>query len=267
MGIQLYCDDCLNHLPKINTDSINAIFSDPPYPEIKRDYGKMSVSDWFDMMKEVILESKRILKEDGSAVFVLQPNSEKVGSMRTWLWEFMVWAGKEWNIVQDVWWHNTAAQPNRHSQRKYGLMRPSVKACVWLGSPKCYRNQNEVLLPLKVKKHTKDNKLKHFPSGYTMREARCLNTSIERGGSTPFNMLLMSNTFNKKCSGYFGHGAGTPYKLTEWWVKYITRPGDTVLDMFSGVGTTGAVCLENNRNYIGIEKCEAYHKTANERLA
>ena len=267
MLIDLRNGNCLNLLPLIPDKSIDAIITDPPYPEIKREYGKISSDDWHRMMQKVVLESKRILKEKGSAVFILQPNSEKIGTIRPWLWDFMSWACKEWNMVQDVWWHNTVAQPNAHSQRKYGLMRPSVKACVWLGSPECYRNQDEVLLPLKITKHNKSNKLKYKPSGYTMREARCLNTSIERGGATPFNLLKFSNVYNKKCSGSFGHGAGTPYKLTEWWVKYITKPGNTVLDMFSGVATTGIVCQELNRHYIGIERFQKYHDVAVGRLS
>lgn len=266
MGINLYCDDCLNALPKIGDKSINAIITDPPYPEIDRSYGKISELDWMDLMKVVVLQSKRILKDDGSAMFILQPNSRCVGSMRIWMWEFVTWCGKEWNLIQDVWWHNPSAQPNVHSQRKYGLMRPSMKMCVWLGSPTCYRNQNEVLLPLKITKHNKTNTLKHKPSGYTMREARCLNTSIERGGSTPFNFLKFANVYKKKCAGGFGHGAGTPIDLLDWWVRYITRPGDLVLDMFSGTASTGLVCKNLGRNYIGIEKDSKFHEFAQSRF-
>jgi len=266
--MELYNANCLEKLPDIPDHSVDAIFADPCYPEIGREYGKMTVEKWMDMMQEVVRQSKRIVTKNGSAVFVIQPNSEKIGKMRTWVREFMIWAAKEWNLIQDMYWHNTAAQPNRHSQRKYGLMRPSVKMCVWLGEPDCYRNQDEVLLPLKesYKKHKNDNELIHYPSGHTMRKKRCLDTTIARGGSTPFNIVLMSNTYNRKCSGSFGHGAGTPHKLTEWWVKYITKPKDTVLDMFSGVGTTGVVCQENDRNYIGIENFHKYHEVACERL-
>src|SRR4029077_6586706 len=83
-------------------------------------------------------------KPSGSAVFVLQPNSRKVGSMRLWLWEFMVWAGTEWNMVQDAWWGNISAMPEAHSIQGR-LMRPSLKACVWLGHPGCFRDQDAVL--------------------------------------------------------------------------------------------------------------------------
>ena len=41
---------------------------------------------------------------------------------------------------------------------------------------------------------------------------------------------------------------------------------DTVLDPFMGSGTTGVVCKELNRNFIGIEIDENYYKIAKERI-
>ena len=99
-----------------------------------------------------------------------------------------------------------------------------------------------------------------------MRRGRCLSTAIERGGSTPFNFISCSNTYNVKSSGAFGHGAGTPWKLLEWWVKYITRPDDVVLDCFSGTGQTGLVSASLGRNYIGIERMPDYHEIAKKRF-
>lgn len=266
MNYQLYCCDCVDKLKEIESDSVSAVFTDPPYPEIKRDYGKINTNDWHQMMLEVVRQCKRILKDDGSAVFVLQPNSEKVGAMRIWLWEFLVWAAKEWNMIQDVYWFNTAAMPNVHSQRRHGLMRPAVKMCVWLGPPDAYRNQDKVLIkPCKAPKNSHDE-LIVSPSGYSIRHKRAYGVPLERGGATPFNLVQFPNTYNASASGAFGHGAGTPAKLTRWWVRYITKPGDTILDPFSGVGTTGLICLEEGRNYIGIENYPEYHQKAEERL-
>jgi site-specific DNA-methyltransferase (cytosine-N4-specific) len=50
-------------------------------------------------------------------------------------------------------------------------------------------------------------------------------------------------------------------------VRYISRPSDLVMDCFSGVGTTGVVCLNENRNYLGIENNPEYHKIAEKRLS
>ena len=62
-------------------------------------------------MKTVVIEGRRVLKPTGSMVIILQPNFEKVGKMRLWLWEFVAWAGREWNLVQDVYWWSFDAMP------------------------------------------------------------------------------------------------------------------------------------------------------------
>ena len=125
--------NCLDILPTIPDQSINAVITDSPYPEIQRDYGRLTEAEWFSLMQSVVSEVRRVLTPDGSAVFVLQPNSKHVGSMRGWLWEFMAWIVREWNLIQDVWWHVPCPVPTVHCQRKYGLLRGSVKACVWAG--------------------------------------------------------------------------------------------------------------------------------------
>ncbi len=46
-----------------------------------------------------------------------------------------------------------------------------------------------------------------------------------------------------------------------------TNPGDVVLDPFFGTGTTGAVAKMLGRDYIGIEREEAYREVAGRRLS
>ena len=146
-----------------------------------------------------------------------------------------------------------------------------MKICLWLGPPDCYRCQDEVLLPLKecvTKAKSKQEKfdIERRPSGYSMRSGRCLKTTIERGGSTPFNFLKFPNVMIKgKSPGSHGHGAGTPWGLMDWWIRYLTLPGETVLDMFSGTAQTGLVCHSLGREYIGIEQIEQYHQIAQKR--
>lgn len=267
--IQLICGDALDEMSKLPDNCIDSIFSDPPYPGIKRDYGYWTESEWLNMMKEVVHHSRRILKPKGSAVFILQPNSEHVGQMRLWLWEFMFWAGKEWNIIQDVYWWNFAAMPNVHCARKNGLMRPSIKYCLWVGNSNCYRNQQEILwnesIANAVNRSKGTNDLIYNPSGYSVRRKEMGETVLEKGGVSPFNLIPMSNeSYNS--AGYYNHGAGTPLRLTKWWLKYITPCQGTVLDMFSGTGTTGVAAKQLSFDYIGIERMEKYHKVANYRI-
>jgi len=51
-----------------------------------------------------------------------------------------------------------------------------------------------------------------------------------------------------------------------WLVKTFSNPGDTVLDPFMGVGTTGVACAPD-RDFIGIEINPAFCAEAERRLA
>lgn len=63
-----------------------------------------------------------------------------------------------------------------------------------------------------------------------------------------------------------GHPAEKPESLIEWIVTESTKPGDKVLDLFMGSGTTGAVCAKTERDFIGIELNEEYFKAAKKRI-
>lgn len=261
--------DCREVMQAMEPESIDSIVSDPPYPEINRPYGKMTEAEWHHLMEDVIHNARRILKPSGSAVFILQPNSEHVGRMRPWLFEFMAKWSKEWNMVQDAWWWNTTSPPTVHCQRKHGLLRPSVKACVWLGSPQCFRQQDAVLWePSDSTKNAnrEDRALKRLPSGQSMRRGRCVAASDERGGVTPFNLLPISNGDSVSSSGAYGHGAGTPLSLAEWWVRYLTPDGGSVLDPFCGAGTVGIAAVESGFRFVGAELSPEYIEIARARI-
>lgn len=58
-------------------------------------------------------------------------------------------------------------------------------------------------------------------------------------------------------------------KPIEWGTKQIemlTNPGDTVLDLFMGIGTTGIGCAMTGRNFIGIEKNPDFFTVAKRRI-
>ncbi len=254
-------------LPTLPAASVDLLLADPPYPEISRPYGRLSETEWHGLMDVVVAEAKRLLKPSGSAVFVLQPNSKHVGQMRLWLWEFLIRTAQTWNLVQDVYWWNCCALPTVHCHRDNGLMRPSVKACLWFGAPDCYRDQGQVLLPISEGMMRKRRvALEYRPSGYAMRDQRCKETAIARGGTTPFNLLPIAATDSQGSSAVRGHGARTPYRLCEWWTRYACPPGGTVLDPFCGAGTVGLAAIKNGRHFIGIEKEPAYCEVAKKRL-
>jgi tRNA G10 N-methylase Trm11 len=137
--------DCRSELRKLPAASVDAIITDPIYPEVGREYGRISEADWHEMMRSVVAEGRRVLKTCGSMLVIIQPNYDRVGRMRLWPWEFVAWAGRDWNLIQVAYWWAVDAMPLTGTDRRIGLMRQSVKMCIWLGSPDCYRNQDNVL--------------------------------------------------------------------------------------------------------------------------
>lgn len=62
------------------------------------------------------------------------------------------------------------------------------------------------------------------------------------------------------------HPTQKPLALMDRLVKVFTNEGDTVLDFTMGSGSTGVACIQNNRNFIGIELDEEYFNIAEQRI-
>lgn len=63
------------------------------------------------------------------------------------------------------------------------------------------------------------------------------------------------------------HFATFPVEIPTRCIKAGSKPGDIVLDPFSGAGTTGIVCVELGRDYIGIDLNAEYNEMAEKRIA
>ena len=62
------------------------------------------------------------------------------------------------------------------------------------------------------------------------------------------------------------HFATFPPKLIEPMILAGSKPGDTILDPFSGSGTTGMVALRHGRSYIGLELNPEYVELSRNRI-
>ena len=261
--------DCQKELKRLTSKSVDCVITDPIYPEVTRQYGRISEDEWHDLMHAVVTECRRVLKPRGSTVFIFQPTYERLGQMRLWLWEFVAWAGKEWNLIQDAYWWATDALPLAGTNRKYGLLRQSVKMCVWLGPPDCHRNQDAVLWTpsqAMATKHRTDFALRVGPAGRTYRNGTIAQAADERGGTTPFNLLPIPN--GGRPGGTEHHPATTPYDVVAWWCRYLLPPRGVLLDPFCGSGTMLLAGLDHGASrVIGIDWEKKYLAIARRRIA
>jgi DNA modification methylase len=92
------------------------------------------------------------------------------------------------------------------------------------------------------------------------REAGCEGLPLcevpiyPRGGSS---VRLVRNT----------HPTVKPLELMRWLTRLLCPPGGTVLDPFTGSGSTGAAAILEGRRFIGIERDERYVPVACARIA
>lgn len=64
-----------------------------------------------------------------------------------------------------------------------------------------------------------------------------------------------------------GHPTAKPLPWVAKWVRWFTDPGDIVLDLFAGSGTTLRAAKDEGRRAIGVELDERYCEIAAKRLA
>ena len=62
------------------------------------------------------------------------------------------------------------------------------------------------------------------------------------------------------------HPTEKPVDLMKLYIENSSQVGDTALDPFMGVGSTGVACKELGRNFIGVELDEQYFDIATKRI-
>ena len=82
-------------------------------------------------------------------------------------------------------------------------------------------------------------------------------------------MLQISNSeassqYLKSCKAVNvkAHPARFPAKLPEFFIKFLTKPDDIVVDIFAGSNTTGFVCEQLNRRWLSFELNHEYLATS-----
>ncbi len=80
------------------------------------------------------------------------------------------------------------------------------------------------------------------------------------------DILSIPNKKSKDENGNNLHDTEKPVELMKVLIENSSNSGDTVLDSFMGIGSTGVACKETNRNFIGIEVDKKYFDIAKERI-
>jgi len=266
-----YLGDALSLLKKIPEQSIDLIFTSPPYAlHFKKEYGNVDKSEYVNWFLEFAKEFFRILKPNGSFFLNIGGSYKKGHPIRS-LYHFRLLISLVdevgFFLAQELFWHNPARLPV--PAQWVTVTRQRIKDAVeyifWLSkSERPKANNLGVLTPYSrdmerlLKKGYKD---KERPSGHKITKKFMKNL----GGAIPSNLIECGNNssndlYIKSCekAGIKPHPARFPWSLPEFAIKLTTDEGDLVLDPFAGSNVTGEVAERLNRNWIAFEKEEKY---------
>ena len=238
--------DCIEVLNQMPEESVDLIFADPPYNlqlagELLRPNNSkvMGVdNDWeqFNSFKEYDEFSKkwlkacqRVLKQTGSLwVIGSYHNIFRIGSV---LQDLGFW------ILNDIIWRKTNPMPNFRGRR----FTNAHETLIWCG---------------------KNSSAKGYTFNYDSMKS--LNEGLQM--RSDWLLPLCTGTERLKKNGQKAHPTQKPESLISRVILSTSKPGDLIVDPFSGSGTTSAVAKRFSRRFIGIEKSKEYVEISRQRL-
>ena len=260
----LYLGDCESVLRKIPDNSVDLIFTSPPYADQrKKTYGGVHPDDYVEWFLPKTEQMLRVLKPTGT--FVLNIKEKVVGGERsTYIMELILAMRKQgWLWTEEFIWHKKNCYPGKWPNR----FRDAWERLLQFNKSKKFNMyQEEVMVPMgdwaktRLKNLSETDKARDeskVGSGF----GKNISNWLARDKAYPTNVLHLATECNNK-----SHSAAFPEGLPEWFIKLFTQVGDTVLDPFMGSGTTNIVANRMNRNSIGIEMMTEYYEMVKEQI-
>ena len=144
-------------------------------------------------------------------------------------------------------------------------VKDAVNTIWWLSkTPYPRANNRRILQPYsKSMQHLLKNgyKAKLRPSGHDISE----KFQKDNGGSVPPNLLAIANTESNgryqdhcRAENIAIHPARFPAQIPEYFIRFLTDPGDLVVDPFAGSCVTGVVAENLGRQWVCCELSEEY---------
>lgn len=273
-----YCEDKLQDLSFFHDESINLIVTSPPYSnQREKSYGGKPAKQYVEWFLPISKQLLRILKADGSLVINIKEHVEN-GQRSTYVIEMILEMIKQgWIWVEEYCWYKKTAFPGKWPNR----FRDSFERCLhFTKNKKFFMDQDAVRVPIgnwsekRFKSMTDKDYVKHV-SQNNKHLTRQVSNWLERTTVFPHNVLVFENEHYcyptnvleiSPVTRNTNHSACFPLELPHWFIRLFSKEGDTVLDPFSGIGTTGMASLLLKRNFIGIEKELEYTKKAEENI-
>lgn len=233
-------EDCLSYVRKLPDKSIDLVLTDPPY-FIGFDGGKGWDSQWKDENDYLhwcslwTKECVRVLKDNRMMIVFGTLKTDTF--LRYKLEVLNNQMMKSQNEI--IWSYNWGGRTKNNFARKHEY--------AW-----CYSKGNNFLF-----------------NNDDIRIERKQKVNIRTGkdfenGTIPTCVWEKNNhTTSKEYVNW--HPTQKPFMILERMIRAYTNPNETVLDIFSGSGSTWIAATNTNRNFLGCELDEDYYKKSIDR--
>lgn len=233
-NIEIKCGDSINLLKELPSNSVSLIVADPPY-NLGKDYGNnhdlKGFEEYLDFTRQWTSEAKRVLAEDGTMYVFMGVR------FISYLYNIL---DRDQELFFNSWvvWHYTQGLG-----KTKGFSPRHDDILVFNKSKKFKFNLDDVRVPQK-----------YYRARNNMRGAN-------PGDVWGFSHVHYSNPNRQN------HPTQKPEGIIERMILASSDAGDTVLDPFSGSGTTLRVCQQLNRKGIGFELNPEYVEMTKVRLS
>tara|TARA_R110000787_G_scaffold2438_1_gene9701 strand:- start:45 stop:782 length:738 start_codon:yes stop_codon:yes gene_type:complete len=236
--VELLKGDCLEVMKGIETGSIDAIITDPPYGTTACKWD--SVID-FKLMWEQL---NRIIKPNGAIVlFGSEPFSSalRMSNIKNYKYDLI------WNKIRSATGLNAKRMP----------MKTHENISLFYKKPPTYNPQMTEGKPFDKTKYNGQIEIANVTGGGVKVSKK------NNGTRFPVSIHKFSQNWSRQQQV---HPTQKPILLMEYLIKTYTNENETVLDFTMGSGSTGVACVNTNRNFIGIEMDENYFEIAKKRI-
>ena len=229
----IYIQDAIKFLKTLPDSSVQLVLIDPPY-NLELDYWD-SFPNYLEWAKQWIDEIYRIMTDNGNCVIFggFQFQDLKQGD----LLEILHYARHNTklrliNLI--VWYYKNGMSAHRYFANRH-------EEAIWLSKTnKYYFDLDAVRVPY-------DEESKKA----ALKDKRLIPENIEKG-KNPTNVWEIGR-LNGNSAERVGHPTQKPVEIIRRFVRSLSYEGAIVLDFFAGSGTTGRVCIEENRHSIMVD--------------
>jgi len=281
--------DCFDLIKEQPDNSVDLVITSPPYSNIVS-YGKnVSVkkpNDYVDWLLPLFDEIYRVLKPSGS--FILNINDNCTNGLRNpFIYELIYRSQKETKLrfYDNYLWVKKAGIPNGSNKRFRNMTEFIFHFVKNQKGLKFYMDRvleepaesyiNRLKSPVNNDSEIFDGERKREKVVWVRRTSMKVNDDgvkdpdlvqrIVPDKVRPDNVFKFPTAAASR-DNIIRHPAPFHRDLPEYFINLLTDEGDVVLDVFSGIGTTGLPCRDLNRQYIGYELNPKYAEFSRKRI-